>query len=665
MLSALLAILLGALRLFGLTALGRALLRRRRAPWLTVPLALLAAGAALGAMYAVMLWLGWRNAALAVDALAMLLAIIFRGRQTAMEIRRLFAPLASLVRRNRSTRAVALAIAVIYLFAAVMPPRDTDALRYHLAHLAQIDAESRWAAVSIAHYAFPFAWQFGFLPFVHVGLPEGAQIVNLGVWVVAVAAIVGQRGHDRIGALGTLLLAAVCLAPIAIGTATTPTADAFAVLSAVVVASLLAGNTPETGGVGFGDATALGFAAWVAVGTRYQAFAIGIAASVVALLWLARSDRWVTLLGFVEGAVLALLLAAPYFLANAVRFGNPVWPLRSDDGLDYTATVGAFYTRSWHGALDLAELTRSVARLLTDRSAVPIPMLVFVAIVAACLVRSAAGRPSRRVAAFCALFLAVWALAQPMLYPRFAVYLAGPALLLALRHEDLLDGRPARYARRAVAGVLGLSALALGAYAIAGMASDVRTLATGGRAAVRASTWYYSVYAWLGENIAPDSRVLVIVRSGETYYLDREYRRADPGSSAELDWPSMRDGASLASRLADRRFGYVVYEPLDWARAPGGEAMMHAIADAVSRGGLVELKRFDLRLTRSRFRDASFPSTVVVYRVRPASGSGGKTIGLSVVRDSTPGNGRVVFEHHQPVFPFRASKNAPLALERH
>src|SRR6478672_2984108 len=144
MLTAILAILLGALRLFGLTALGRALLRRRRAPWLTVPLAVLAAGAALGTMYASFLWVGWRDAALAIDGLAMLLAIVFRGRQTAMEIRRLFAPLFELARRNRWTLTTALVIAAVYAFEAVMPPRDPAALRYHLAHLAQIDREGRW-----------------------------------------------------------------------------------------------------------------------------------------------------------------------------------------------------------------------------------------------------------------------------------------------------------------------------------------------------------------------------------------------------------------------------------------------------------------------------------------------------------------------------------------
>jgi hypothetical protein len=613
MLTAILAIVLGALRLFALTALGRALLRRRRAPWLTVPLALLAAGAALGTMYASLLWAGWRDAALVIDGIAMVLAVALRGRQTAIEMRRLFAPLIEVVRTNRWTLVVSVAIAGIYLFDAVMPPRDTDALRYHLAHLAQIDREGRWNAISIAHYAFPFAWQSTFLPFVHFHLSIVAQVVNTGVWAVALAAIVGQRGAARIGTTGFLLLTVVALSPLAIETATTPTADIFAVLAALVVALLLAGHTPDASGAGFGEATALGFAAWVAIGTRYQAAAIGIAATIVAVAWLAHSDRWITLLGFIEGAVLAWLLAAPFFLANAVRFGNAVWPLRSTpSSSDYASTVGAFYARNLHGALSLPAVGAAAWRLLSDRSAAPLPLLLLLVVVAALVPRGAGTRSARRVALFCVLFLGAWVLAQPMLYPRFAVYLVGAALLLALREAEVVDATSLRLPARIA---LGAAMLASGGYAVAGVALDVRMLANGGRAALRATTWYYPAYSWLNASTPRDAKVLVIVRSGESYYLDRYYRRADPEGSAEIEWPRIHDGAALGHRLRARGFDYLVYDSAAWRNAPGGSQMIDAISDASSRGVLVEAKRFALPLTRSRFPVTAMPATVVIYRV--------------------------------------------------
>ena len=616
MLTALLAIALGALRLFALTALGRALLRRRRAPWLTVPLALLAAGAALGTMYASLLWAGWRDAALVVDGIAMVLALAFRGRQTAMEMRRLFAPIIELARRNRWTLTISLVVVAIYVFSAVMPPRNTDALRYHLAHLAQIDREGRWAAISIAHYAFPFAWQSTFLPFVHFHLPAAAQVVNAGMWTIALAAIVGHRGASRIGTTGFLLLAVIALSPLAIVTATAPTADVFSVLAALVVAILLAGRTPDASGAGFGEATALGFAAWVAVGTRYQAVAIGIAATIVAVAWLAHSDRWITLLGFVEGAVLAWLLAAPFFLANAVRFGNAVWPLRSlPSTTDYPATVGAFYARSMHGALSLPSEATAGWRLLSDQVAAPVPLLLLVVLAPALFERGPAARSARRVALFCAVFFGVWLLAQPMLYPRFAVYLVGPALLLGLRRAEIADHGSFRAPTRAL---LGAGLFALGAYDIAGVAVDARTLASTGRAGLRASTWYYPVHAWLNANTPHDARILVIVVSGETYYLDRYYRRADPLTSAEVEWPRIHDGAALGRRMRESGFDYLVYDSAAWRGTPGGSEMMAAIDDAAAQGVLVEAKRFALHLTRSRFRDAAEPATVVIYRLRPA-----------------------------------------------
>lgn len=618
MLTTILALALGAVRVFALTALGRALLRRRRAPWLTVPLALLAAGAALGAMYASLLWAGWRDTALAMDAIAMVLAVAFRGRQTAIELRRLFAPLIELAQRSWWTRAISLAVAAIYLFNAAMPPRETDALRYHLAHIAQIDREGRWAAISIAHYAFPFAWQSTFLPFVHLHLAETAQIVDCGVWAIALAAIVGQRGVARIGTTGFLLLTTVALAPLAIGTATTPTPDVFTVLAALVVALLLAAHTPDASGAGFGEATALGFAAWVAVGTRYQAVAIGIAATMVAVVWLAHSDRWITLLGFVEGAVLAWLLAAPFFLANAVRFGNPFWPLRSAaSNADYTATIGAFFARTWHGTLALPDVARAAWRLLSDRLAMPIPLLLVLALVAALAVRGPGARSARRVALFCVLFLAVWILAQPMLYPRFAFYLVGPALVLALREVETLEENRPRLAARAI---FGAATLALGGYALAGIALDVRTLGRTGREGLQATTWYYPVYTWLNERSPRDAKILVIVRSGETFYLDRYYRRAEPATSGEVDWPRMSDGGTLARKLQADGFDYVVYDSAAWRGFPGGAEMVNAISDASTHGLLTEAQRFSLRLTRSRFRDAAVPATVVVYRVTTGAG---------------------------------------------
>ena len=617
MLIAVLALVLGARRLVGLTALGRALLGRRRAPALSIPLALLAAGAGLGAMYSVLLWAGWRDFALALDLSASAGAAILRGRRTATEFRQLFGPLFEVVRRRRWILATTSAVCAVYCFNAAMPPRDTDALRYHLAHIGQIDRDGQWSSIAIAHYAFPFAWQFTFLPFVHWHLAEATQVVNLGLGLIALAALVAHRGGAAIGRSGVLFLAVVALSPLMIATATTSTADAFTVLSAVVVTLLLSERAADHGSVGFGDATALGFAAWVAIGTRYQAIAIGIAATLIAVLWLARSDRWVALLGFVEGSVLALLLAAPFYLANAVRFGNLIWPLHStgSDPADYRAAVGAYFSASWHGVLDATAVGQSLGRLLIDRSAAPVPLLLAMGIAGAYVTRRS-DTSARRVAGFALIFVGTWLLAQPMLYPRFAVYLIGPAVLLGLNlAEKVGNGR-----RAAVASVvLGITLIPLGAYAGAGIALDLRALHSGGREALRASTWYYPVYAWIGNNTDRDARVLVVVRSGESFFLDRPYRRADPASSAEVDWPRIRDGAALASRLRSGRFDYVIFEPLGAAAGPGGPTMVRAVNDAAARGELAEVQRFDLRLSRSRFRAASFSSTVIVYRVAAAN----------------------------------------------
>jgi hypothetical protein len=251
-------------------------------------------------------------------------------------------------------------------------------------------------------------------------------------------------------------------------------------------------------------------------------------------------------------------------------------------------------------------------------AAAPVPLVLLAACAAAVFARAPDARSSRRVALFAGLFMVTWALAQPMLYPRFVVYLIGPTLVLALRHTSILERGRARHIWTTLFAAGGC---ALGAYAVAGIALDVRALAAGGREAIRASTWYYPAYEWLDDSTAADARVLAITRSQETFYLDRYYRRADPASSAEIDWPAIHDGGALTASLRQRGFDYVLVDSVSSGGAPGAAALEAALGDAVQTGSLVEVRRFPLWLTRSRFRERRFPATAIIYRVvaRPAS----------------------------------------------
>ena len=53
----------------------------------------------------------------------------------------------------------------MYWLNAIVPPRDADVMRYHLAHVRQIARDGAWIAVPDFHYAIPFGWTLNFLPY--------------------------------------------------------------------------------------------------------------------------------------------------------------------------------------------------------------------------------------------------------------------------------------------------------------------------------------------------------------------------------------------------------------------------------------------------------------------------------------------------------------------
>ena len=607
MIDAVLATLLAVIRLLGLAALGLALLPGNREARSAVPAALLLAGALLGAIDATLLALGLRDAAIAIDLALTLGALALRWRATLAAVRELAAPLKRLAISSRTAAIIAVTLAVVYWANAATPPRDTDSLRYHLAHIQQIDAEGRWTALPIVHYAMPFAWQATYLPFVHLKLPQGAQLVNLGVWVATLAAIVATIAVERPGAQRWIALL-VAASTIAIGTATTASADAFLVLAATATA--LALREESRGAV---DGLVAGFAAWVATGSRYQAAALGLAATMVFGWTAARRRDWRSAGGFAGGALVAAVLALPFYLMNLKASGDPVWPLFAR-GASYADVVARGFQEGWGGRVEIGFIGRALRELLTSVGVFPLPQLAVASSAAAFVLRDRVTQGTRRVAWLVALFAVVWAIAQPILYPRFVVFLAGPVLLLALDANARLAERGR--ASRAIAIACGATSLAMGAYALAFTTFPLRYLATGDAASFHRFEWYYPVYQWANSTLAADARVLVITRSSESFGLERWYRRADPSTSAVIDWRRIRDAGDLVKTLDSARITHVVYDAFPWG-GDDGRAMRGAIEGAVASGDLVELRRFDLTLTRSRFRRGGVPATVEVYVRRP------------------------------------------------
>ena len=294
---------------------------------------------------------------------------------------------------------------------------------------------------------------------------------------------------------------------------------------------------------------------------------------------------------------------------NQRWFGNAVWPLLMsprEGNSSYANLVAWFYGRSLTGDHDAATLISGAWNLLTWPRLFPLPILIIALIVAAAIVRGRA----RPLGWFGLLFLGLWAVMQPSLYPKFVLMLLPAAALCAvlLRRAQTTEKR----------GLLRLSQVALVSMVTINVALSRDAFAysvDGNLEKYHGTTCFYPVYGWVNSHLAKDSKVLAIVRSGMTYYLERPYRRGDPWIGGEVDWIAQKDGQRFYQLLKQRGYTHVIYDGQDWSSFAGGPEMERVIEEAENLRLLIPLERFDVRLYASRLTGASRPTRISVYEV--------------------------------------------------
>ena len=480
---------------------------------------------------------------------------------------------------------------------AIAPPRDGDSMRYHLAHVRQIIQDGRWEPILDYHYALPFGWTLNYLPFELLHLPQAAQIVNTVLLVAMLGGILGILHERKVSALWTAAAVALVAHPFVIRTFTSANADGYAIFVVFVLCALLL----RADDMSPGDSLALGFVSWIGAQSRYQLVAVAVAA-LAALLLFRPANLRERIRPYMIGAVAGTLLASPFYLANLHTFGNPIWPLgihalRASSS--YADVIGAAYTQSLSGELSPRTVVWGLERMFTTPELIPLP----VAIVLLLLASIKRGRPSvNRLVTFGLAFLALWVITQPRLYPRFiALLIPAAALLGGIRFGAASASGIAQekwLARNGVA--LTLVAMTLASASIS--LDQLRYAVTGDVAEYHRFTWYYPVYAWANRTLPREARLLVIVNSGHSYYLERQYRRADPWLSAEVDWRHTATARALDSALTARRDDYVIYDDRDWSQYPAGASMSAAIKESIARGLLIPIHSFHVRLYTSRVR---------------------------------------------------------------
>ncbi|HEX8617512.1 MAG TPA: hypothetical protein VF911_07995, partial [Thermoanaerobaculia bacterium] len=246
---------------------------------------------------------------LIVAALA-LAAFAGRGRETLRELAAMRLPL--------EWRTVAILLLLLAPLAmALAPAVSKDALIYHLRFPELTLRAGAWG-VDPANSAsfYPSATSTLYVAALAVDASGvTAQLVHFGFFLLCLvaAAAIARRLGARTGFDAALLLAALPSAAIVAGWSWSDLSLLFA-LAAAVLATCNAAPALAL--------TCLGLAAAV----KYNALVAAIPIGVALLVTIVRTRAWRQL---ATGTLLALAVMSPWYVTNALRTGNPIYPLAS------------------------------------------------------------------------------------------------------------------------------------------------------------------------------------------------------------------------------------------------------------------------------------------------------------------------------------------------
>ncbi|MEE3327640.1 MAG: hypothetical protein VX252_09915 [Myxococcota bacterium] len=498
---------------------------------------------------------------------------------------------------------IGLCLFVLWLDAAT-PPRNGDAMRYHLAQMEDMARHGGFVYRPYYHYNFPSYYAYLTTPLYFFSGGLAVKLFNFFVAGVVAAITYGlgrAAGIRRplIPVLGLLLTPGIIRAAATVG-------NDLAVLAFALAGILLLHRSIKVRDQSLIPMAyvALGFA----VGVKYQSLLF-----LPWYLWL----TWVALERRIDGSGLwklmlaggiALLLPAPFFLRNYLNTGDPVWPLQLDlFGVerDYLYEITRRYSNSMTGRHSWSTAWKAFVQLITSGAVIP-TVTAFAFLGIGGLIYRWRDKTHLYLAFGVLSQIFLWWIIQPTLYPRFWNYLIPQFMVAALiAYEMLKKLWLRRLALLAAAATVTLSVIVLAIYSI----SLFRYHLDGDLEAYHDYTWFYDEYAWMDENLPDQAQVLVVVLSGHTYYMPRDYLRADPLYSGLLDWREL-DDQGVYDAMEELNLDYVFYQDHDWSNAIGGEETMETMARFASRDDVRLVWERDISLGLSRMRNQKSETTV-------------------------------------------------------
>ncbi|MBI1390225.1 MAG: hypothetical protein GC154_17435 [bacterium] len=224
----------------------------------------------------------------------------------------------------------------IALASALMPPTQSDGLRYHLTAPALYLRHGGFEVLPHLSFSnFPFFMEYLYLVPLSLGVISGPKLIHAAAFFITLSLVsrLGRRlGGPNAGWMAALLVAATPFVPIFAGWSFIEFGLAAYTLAALVGCIALRDRLRESkdGGV-WRETVLLGVFCGFLLGCKYTALAT-LGFLWWAVVWPTGKDGagWLRRVTIASGAMtLAVAIASPWFIKNALLFGNPVQPFGS------------------------------------------------------------------------------------------------------------------------------------------------------------------------------------------------------------------------------------------------------------------------------------------------------------------------------------------------
>jgi len=483
---------------------------------------------------------------------------------------------------------------VLYFANAYTPPRSADAMRYHLAQIKDTVRHKGFVYRPYYHYNFPQYFHYLSIPVYMIVGGMGVQLSACFYFILT--AFLTLYMAAKTNQTKQLLFLALFLVFIPVYTKGANAANSdFAVIFYGLMGLLLIiefDSRPQ------GIYLVLAYASFgFALGSKYQAI-LYLPLYLVATFLVVRR-RWSSSFRYaviIPLGIISLLVASPFFIRNFHYTGDPVWPLLQDlfhVEKDYLYQITQATTRGHQGQLGITAFVKSIVKLATYEQIIPVIWILWIGYYFTRFPLSKFYKIGTL------LYFFGWFLLQPNLYPRFAIYILPIIAIMAVSFCEWC------YNKRSILGKVSYGIAILSIAAGIGISmfyslDFIKYHITRDLEQYHQHTWYYDQYKWINQNVKNDGNILAIVASGHTYYLDKEYLRADPELSGLIDWPAIGDVEELKDRLRELKVRYIFYDDRNWVH-PGGSNMMRLIRGLKEEKGVsVLLEDDNLKLTTLR-----------------------------------------------------------------